>query len=399
MKILFISTKGPLPTNDGHCLRTYNLLRQIAKHHEIYLLSFVKYQEEYDYVEELQQLCKHVEYFSIKENDSLSHNILSLAVNIFSAKPFVVQKYDTSEMRASIKQLLFQENIDLVHLDMLPLYCYRDLFSKIPIILNQHNIESALLLRRVEAETNPLRKLFFATQQKRLEKFEKEALSGVDHVAVCSEQDMQLAKEYAPDISISVIPNGVDLDFFQPSRKFEEELDSLVFVGGLNWYPNREGMEWFDREILPEINVLHPEIKVHLIGRSEKINWVHKEHFIEYGFVDDIRPYLEKSAVFIVPLRVGGGTRLKILDAMAMEKAIVSTTIGAEGLGVADGEELILADSASSFAKGVVTLLEDHKKRHQIAKKSRQFVLSAYKWESIGSKLCQTYDDLISGER
>ena len=395
MKVLFISTKGPLPTNDGHCLRTYNLLRQIAKYHDIYLLSFVKYQEEYTYVGELQKLCKKVEYFSIKENDSPVRNVLSLVSNVFSDKPFVVQKYDTLEMRTSIMRLLSQEDIDLVHLDMLPLYCYRDLFVGTPVLLNQHNIESALLLQRVEAETNPIRKLFFATQQKRLEMFEKAALSGVDHVAVCSEQDMQLAKQSAPGVSVTVIPNGVDLDFFKPSGGFKEEPNSLVFVGGLNWYPNLEGMEWFDREILPEIIALCPNVKIHLIGRSEKINWINPHYFVEHGFVDDIRPYLEKTAVFIVPLRVGGGTRLKILDAMGMEKAIVSTTIGAEGLGAEHGQELLLADTASSFAKSVVILLENRVQRHEISQHARAFVSSSYGWDAIGEKLLQHYDDLL----
>lgn len=396
MKILFISTKAPLPTNDGHCLRTYNFLRQVYKNNEIYLLSFVKYQEEYDHIDELKGLCKHVEYFSLKENASSLYNVLSLALNVLSDKPFVAQKYDTHEMRDSIKELLSREDIDLVHLDMLPLYCYHDLFFGIPIFLNQHNIESVLLLRQVEAESNVFRKYFFSIQQQRLEKFEKKAMGGVDQVAACSQQDLQLAKQYAPSANVKVIPNGVDLDFFQPTGTFDEEPDTLVFVGGLNWYPNRDGMEWFDREILPEIIALKPSIKIHLIGRSEKINWVHSDHFVEHGFVDDIRPYLERAAVFIVPLRVGGGTRLKILDAMGMGKAIVSTSIGAEGLGVEHGKELILADSASAFAINVVNLIENRKERRQLSLCARKFVLSTYKWEIIGKKLYQVYADMLN---
>ena len=396
MKVLFISTKGPLPTNDGHCLRTYNLLRQVSQKHEIYLFSFVKYSEEYDHIDEFKGLCKHIEYFSLGENYSSFRNVLSLALNVFSNKPFVAQKYDTHEMRDSIKNLLSHEDIDLVHLDMLPLYCYQDLFSGIPIFLNQHNIESALLLRQAEAESNIFRKYFFSIQQQRLEKFEKKALGGVDQVAVCSQQDLQLAKQYAPSANVKVIPNGVDLDFFQSTGTFDEEPDTLVFVGGLNWYPNRDGMEWFDREILPEIIALKPSIKIHLIGRSEKINWVHSDHFVEHGFVDDIRPYLERAAVFIVPLRVGGGTRLKILDAMGMGKAIVSTSIGAEGLGVENGEELILADLASVFAINVVNLIENRKERRQLSLCARKFVLSTYKWEIIGKKICQVYADMLN---
>ena len=397
MKVLFISTKGPLPTNDGHCLRTYNLLRQVSKKHEIYLLSFVKYPEEYDHIDELKGLCKHIEYFSLKENHSSSRNVLSLALNVFSHKPFVAQKYDTHEMRDSIKNILSREKIDLIHLDMLPLYCYHDLFSGIPTFLNQHNIESALLLRQVEAESNIFRKYFFSIQQQRLEKFEKKALAGVSRVAVCSEQDRLLVKKYAPSANVRVIPNGVDLDLFQPSGAFDEDPDTLVFVGGLNWYPNRDGMEWFDRDILPEIIKLKPSIKVHLVGRSEKINWAHPDCFVEHGFVDDIRPYLERAAVFIVPLRVGGGTRLKILDAMGMGKAIVSTSIGAEGLGTEHGTELLLADATTSFAKDVITLLNDYKYRHQLSQNARKFVLSSYGWDAIGQSLSQSYDDLLAG--
>ncbi len=393
MKILFISTKGPLPTNDGHCLRTFNLLQQVSLKHEIHLLSFVKYEEEYGHIDQLKEICASVKLLPLKENDSQLATFVTLLKSIFSDKPFVFHKYNKTHMSDAIKGVLEKENIDIVHFDMLPLYCYRELIGDIPVLLNQHNIESALLKRRVEAE--PFwRKWFFAKQQYLLENYEVEAMRGVDAVAVCSGPDQVTARNMAPETPVDVIPNGVDTVFFENSGGNTEKPFSLIFVGGLNWYPNLEGLQWFDREVLPLLVKEFPDIRIQLVGRQIPVSWKHPDSFQVHGFVDDIRPYLEQASLFIVPLRVGGGTRLKILDAFSMGKAVLSTSIGAEGLGGVDGQHLVLADSADEFAKSVIALCTDSSRRQLLAENSRKFVLDNYRWEAIGERLCSLYSKI-----
>lgn len=397
MKILFLSTKAPLPTNDGHSLRTFNLLRQVARNHEVYLISFVKFDTEYRYLEDMRALCNYVAYFPVKENRSRIQLVLSLLRNLFSTKPFVLQKYDQDNMRREIQALVNRISFDIIHVDMLPLACFLDLFGCIPLVLNAHNVESALLSRQVVAESNILRRWYFSIQQRRLACFEQAIFQKATHVAVCSEQERYLAMEIAPKGNFSVVPNGVDTDFFRANEQPISNQQDLVFVGGLNWYPNLHGLKWFDKEVMPTLRLECPTVKLHIIGRKVKgITWCHPENILVHGFVDDIRPYIERASVFVVPLRIGGGTRLKVLDAMAMGKAIVSTTIGAEGLGTTDGVNIRLADTAEIFASETLACLRNATISKELGKNAVVHVNTNFRWEPIGEKLLDVYFSSIN---
>lgn len=400
MKILFVSTKSPLPTNDGHALRTYNLLREVAARHEVYLLSFVKFKEEHEHLQELQKLCASVRCIDLPENNSRFSLTLSLLKNHFSSRPFVADKYDTTAMRAEITRIIKTQGIDLVHLDMLPLCCYLDCLKGTPVVLNEHNVESALLDRRLTTESNPLFRYYLGVQQKRLEAFETESVNNVDHVVCCSEPDRELLMEMAPSTPVAVVPNGVDTEYFQPLENSKEMCMSLVFVGGMNWFPNRDAVQWFDKEVFPEILATIPTVRLQIIGKStESANWQYGQSIEVTGFVDDIRPHLSEAAVFVVPLRIGGGTRLKILDAMAMGKAIVSTSIGAEGLDVMPGRDLLIADTTQDFARAVLDLLVNRDKRFELGSAARELVKNRYQWENIALLLDKAYTQAAEGRK
>jgi len=392
MKILFVSTKGPLPLNDGHSLRTYHLLKQAAEHHEIYLASFVKFPEEYDHIRELKAFCRQVIFIDLPANRSAVPLGLLLVKNIFSAKPLTAQKYSTYKMRTAIRQVLHKNRIDLIHLDMLPLCCYLDGFKNVPVVLNEHNVESALLKRLADCEVNPFKKFYYGIQQKRLERFEYSAVRRCRHVICCSSQDQKLLAAMAPQTPASVLPNGVDTQFFKYNKNRQEDDIRLVFVGGLNWPPNRDAVKWFDRDILPLILKKHPGVSLDVIGRGDRsINWQHPDRIIQHGHVEDVRPCMEKASVFIVPLRIGGGTRLKILNAMSMGKAIVSTAIGVEGLEVENQRHYFRADSVEEFSAAVTHLVSDYKLRKKIGIHARQQIEQRYRWEIIGRQLRKVY--------
>lgn len=398
MKILFLSTKGPLPTNDGHALRTYNLLKQIALIHQVYLLSFVKFQEEYCYINEIRGVCRSVNYAELEENASKISMGYSLLRSLVNQQPFVALKYYKKNMQRLIQDIVDKEHLDLVHIDILPMSVYLELFQGIPTVLNAHNVESLLLDRQVLNEKNWLKKIYLTSQQKKLSLFERMAAKQVDHIITCSEEDRKIFESFAPRTSTTIVPNGVDVEFFCAKNEVLEQDMKIVFVGGLNWFPNLDGLKWFDEEVLPYVLRKCPNICIYVIGRYEKdIKWKHNKQFCIKGFVPDIRPYLEVGAVVIVPLRIGGGTRLKILDAMSMSKAIVSTSIGAEGLGVSDGINIVLRDNAEDFAEGIIELIEDREKRQSIKKAARFFVEENYQWKSIGSRLLDVYEKSITG--
>jgi len=394
MNILFLSTKAPLPTNDGHSLRTYNLLKEIARVHNVHLLSFTKFEEEFDYIDNVKELCKSVSYFKLEENISQLSMMWTLAVSIMHRHPFVALKYYKKDMENMIRLILQRERIDIVHVDILPMCVYLSLFKTIPTILNAHNAESILFRKQVDNETHQIKKMYLESQIRKLDLFERKVVDQVDHILTCSQEDQKIFESFNCKTPIEIIPNGVDTNFFRSKSDSIEEDKKIVFVGGLNWFPNFDGLKWFDKEILPYVRQKYPDICVHVIGRYDKKNivWENRENFYMEGFVQDIRPYLQMASVVVVPLRVGGGTRLKILDSMGMSKAIVSTSIGAEGLGAINGVNILLRDSAEDFAKGIIELIERKERRQLIKAAARAFVEQNYQWESIGYKLLNVYD-------
>jgi polysaccharide biosynthesis protein PslH len=370
-------------------------LKQVAVKHRIHLLSFVKYQQEYNSIDDLEKLCHSVELFEVPENRSKVSLIKTLVFSLFKRKAFVVCKYDTQPMRLAIRKKLSENSINIVHFDMLPLAIYLDEVRNSKTVLDEHNVESMLLKQRADTQTRLVGKWFFKEQQRLLEQFEKSACRDVDYIITCSQEDKETLNCFAPVTPVEVVPNGVDTRFFAPDSAVSEEECNMIFVGGLNWFPNLDALLWFDKCILPDILQEFPQAHLHVIGQqSDKVSWQNKGAITCHGFVENIKPYIAKATVFVVPLRIGGGTRLKILSAMSMGKAVVSTTIGAEGLGLIDGENIVLADKEQNFSIAVKNLFTDSAYRSEISRNGRKYIFRHCQWDSIGSKLLHVYDKL-----
>jgi sugar transferase (PEP-CTERM/EpsH1 system associated) len=399
MNILYVTTKSPLPTNDGHSLRTYNLLKAVAAKHSVSLLSFVKFPIEYTCKHELEKFCSSVSLLPLPENSSNFRLLTSAAANLFTSEPFVAYKYAASAMRSAIINQLSKGNIDLVHIDMLPLGGYLDIISQ-PTLLNAHNVESALLKRKAESLKNGPTQWYFANQAARLERFEQMVVSKVNHVVACSDEDRVILQSLVPGSSVSVVPNGVDTDFYSPGGISQIDTTRLVFIGGMNWFPNKDAVVWFDDKIQNKVLQLDPAVTLDVIGRKDgEMKLQHQDSITMHGFVDDVRPYLEHAAVVIVPIRVGGGTRLKVLEAMSMGKAMVSTSIGAEGIRVEHGKNVLIADTPEEFAQAVYTLLQDAELRDRLGKAARELVTAQYQWEVIGERLLDAYTTVLEAQQ
>jgi sugar transferase (PEP-CTERM/EpsH1 system associated) len=395
MPILFISTKSPLPLNDGHSIRTFHVLRLLAERHEVDLLSFVKFPEEHEHTLELKKYCRSVRLLDLPENNSKAALFKSLLASLSSSKPFVALKYDSAAMRRAIQEAISDGGIDLVHLDLAPLGCYLDLLDGVKAVLNAHNVESHLLLRRAENEANLFTRWFWAGQQRRYEAFERRVAGRVDHILCCSQTDRTMFSMLAMETPATVIPNGVDTRFFAPGDSAAVDPDRIVFVGGMNWFPNRDAVIWFDREIFPGILAERPNLTLHVIGRADgAMDLRHKARIVFHGFVEDIRPHMQRAAAMVVPLRIGGGTRLKVLNAMAMGTAVVSTSIGAEGLGASNGENVVLADDSAAFAAAVLKVAGDSALRKKLGVIARRFIVENYEWDRIGLRLHEVYEGL-----
>jgi polysaccharide biosynthesis protein PslH len=392
MRVLFVTSKSPLPINEGHALRSFNLLKAITQKHQVTLLSCVKFPVEYQFKNELEQYCQSVQQFRVPENCSAFGAGISAALNLCEKRPYVARKYHLPALAQQIHRSLSDGAYDLVHLDMLPLGTYLDSIH-IPTLLNAHNIESDLLRRRAEATSNPIIRAYLMAQRRRLVGFETSVASRVNHVIACSDEDKQALTRMTHLQNITVVPNGVDVGVYAPSGKVNEAASKIVFIGGMNWFPNRDALTWFDAEILPLILKRLPECNLDVLGRSDsRVAIQHHAQVAMHGFVDDTRPYLERASVVAVPIRVGGGTRLKVLEAMSMGKALVSTTVGVEGIRVEHQRHLLVADSPAAFADSVVRLENDPALRKRLGTAARDLVASEYNWESIGRLLLRAYD-------
>jgi len=386
MNILFVTTKTPLPMDDGHSLRDFNILRQLAKEHRIHLISAVKAEREWGYVSDLQKICTSVQLVEVPANRSKLALAVTLIESLIKRKAFVTVKYDLPAMRQAIRKTLGENTIDFVHLGILSLAVYLDEVAGYPVALDEHNVESALLRRRLTTETG-IGRIFYRWQQKWLEDFEQEAARQVRQIWSCSDIDAKQLRQFAPQTPVAVIPNGVDRDYFQPLAGVQVEEESLAFVGGLNWYPNLDGLRWFDREILPLLLPKHPGLRLHIIGDGPQPEWRHKNNIVCHGRVEDIRPFMARAAVFIVPLRIGGGTRLKILNAMAAGCCVVATSIGAEGLAAVNGENILVGDSPDQFAGQILAAFASVALREKIGQNAELFIRDNYDWELIGKRL------------
>jgi glycosyltransferase involved in cell wall biosynthesis len=267
-------------------------------------------------------------------------------------------------------------------------------------LLREHNFECLIYERFASVQRDPLKKAVASIHGKRLRKEETKFIREAAHVAPITEQDLALMREVAPDQEYTVIPAGVDVDYFRPSN---EPIDPTLalWVGGMSWDPNKEAMEYFLDEVWPQVLKMQPSARFEIVGEgtdrlaiAESIRSSVKGH----GRVPDIRPYLARAAVMVVPLRIGGGMRLKILDFFAAGKAVVSTSIGAEGNTATHGEHLILADSSEEMAQSIARVMNDPSERERLGRNGRMLVEREYAWGKIGQDFMSLYAQMSEAE-
>jgi glycosyltransferase involved in cell wall biosynthesis len=286
----------------------------------------------------------------------------------------------------------------LIHFDTIDLAPHRAVAPPGPSVLNHHNVESVLFLRRAPYERNPLAGAYLHLQASKLDRLEKEWYQRFSANLFVSESDRARAMRQSPGLTARVVPNGVDVDYYRPERGKEDE--RIVWVGGLGWFPNRDAVRWMIGSVWPHVRALRPRAVLDLVGAAPP-GVLQREGAAPgveaHGFVEDIRPIVARASVFVAPLRVGGGTRLKILDAMAMGKAIVATTLGAEGIGAESEKEIVRADSPREFANAIVHLLEDPDRRRVLGENARSLAERRFAWEVVGDRFLRIYRAIAAG--
>ncbi len=406
MRILWVKSGGLVPLDHGGKIRSFQLAKVLAQTHEVSLFTFYQSTPD-DAHAELRQIFARVMCVPITVPAQHSRSeYLAYAKNIFSSRPYSVTKYCQPHVAKELREHLREEHYDIIVCDFLLTADVLPWDLPGARVLFMHNVEAQIWERHFQVAQNLVWKAACYREFRTMAKMEREYLQRANHVLAVSEADRKIFSRDVPSSNISVIPTGVDVDYFRPAGEMEQS-NSLVFTGSMDWLPNEDGVLYFVEKILPLVRQELPDTCLSIVGRrpSSKLRKLaDRVAGIEVtGKVDDIRPYVARASVYVVPLLVGGGTRLKIFEAMAMGKAIVSTTIGAEGLPVVGGQHIYLADESAEFARQVVTLLRNRARRDEMGGFARQLVERNYTWSSVGKQLdhvlVQVSQDFRSGKQ
>jgi glycosyltransferase involved in cell wall biosynthesis len=395
MNILFLSTENPYPPDGGHHLRTFNILKILASRHKIYFVGFAQDESEFKYIPEIKKFCEAVDIYRVSKT-GYNQNFFKLACkNIFSKHPLIAERYFIREARERIEQIFAHHSIDLVHMDMLALGLYRGHLRDTPVILTNHNVESLRLYRWAEIEKNPFTKSFLFYQYLKLKQFEKRICPGFNVCIVVSDYDKSYLKNLCGMDNFAVIPNGVDIHYFK-AGSVEVSKNHMVWVGGMTGPYNSDAVDFFIEKIWPLIKYKVPEATIDFAGgRPTQIlrnQAVEDKSVHVLGFVPDIRPIVEGASVFIAPIRIGSGTKIKVLNAMAQAKPVVATTIAAEGIDVTRGENILIADDPEEFAEKVLYLLRNEEIARKMGKRARELVEEKYNWDLIAENIHRIYE-------
>ena len=398
MRILWLKTELLHPVNIGGRIRTYNMLRELKRNHHITYLALDDASADESAREAAKEYCH--ELITVphqKSSAKFSPGFYrELVVNLFSPLPHFVARYKSDEMTRAIVRYLEENATDVIICDFLMPSINLPPKVPCPVVLFQHNVEAMIWKRHYETQTNPLKKAYLYGQWRKSVSYEGAACRSVDAVIAVSTNDAeQMRNDYRID-AVWDVPTGVDIEYFSSSETVQRDSAALVFTGSMDWLPNDDGMRFFIEAIYPRIKRKIPNASLTVVGRNPLPSLFalsERDASIRItGRVEDVRPYMDQASVYIVPLRIGGGTRLKIFEAMAMAMPIVSTTIGAEGLPVRDEAELLLSDTPEEFSAAVVRLLEDEVLANRIGVNGYRLVREKYSWTraaAIFADICE----------
>jgi len=387
VRVLWVKAGKLLPVDTGGKIRSYNILRFLAKNKddEVTLLSYYGGRRDADYEAALAKEFPGSRTIHTAAPDlNVIQQGLDYLYRLPRRAPYVVSKFTYPAVRATVTGWLSSGRFDVAVCDFLDAAASFPSQLSIPCVLFQHNVESSLWERMVAVESNPVKKLAYVMESAKMTRYERATLGRFHHIIAVSEHDRRQMLRMNPASEITVVPTGVDTLKFKVAPASTAQPPRVVFTGSMDWEPNVDAVEYFCSEIWPRIRAEFPDAIFQIVGRNPfaRVQRLASASVEVTGTVPSVAEYLEKASVVVVPLRIGGGTRLKIFEAMAMGKAMVSTSIGAEGLEVESGRDLLLADDAASFSDAVIMLLRDAATRRKFEQAARQLA-AQFDWSRI----------------
>jgi len=394
LNVLLLTQVLPYPPDSGPKVKTWNVIKYLALHHTVTLASFVRGDQSKE-VAHLRQYCDEVHTVEMKRG--LMRDGMALLQSIFSGEPWLIVRDRREEMLALIRDLCARRTFDVVHADQLNMAQYALAARQARRVVDEHNALWMLYQRMAGTMPQGPRKWLLERDWRLLQTYEGRICRDFDAVLTVSDVDKNALEKVAGELPEAyVIPIAVDTDEVAPVKR-SPRANHIVHVGTMYWPPNIDGILWFAREVLPKVRAILPEVEFDIIGAKppEEIRRLAEEdpRIHVTGYVEDVNGYLENAGVLIVPLRAGGGMRVKILNALSQELPMVSTTIGVEGIMARDGQELLIADAPEEFAQAVVRLLQDHPLGEELGRNGRVLIQEHYDYRKVCGLLEQAYQD------
>ena len=382
MNILVLTPYIPYPPNFGGSVRIFHLIRQLSRQHHVHLLSF---REEHGVCDPkgLEPFCRTIKLIARDTGRKRFRQFTSL----LTRRSFQWSFHYSDAMQMALNQLIRDQKMDLILVEFAQMAGYQ-FPASVPVVIDEHNVEFDLLDRMAERAGGSLRKWFNRVEANKFRREELAACRAAALTLVTSERDGDLLRQHAPGLRTATITNGVDCDLFaRPAGP--RKPDTAVFVGATHYFPNEEGVLFFLKDVFPLIKDKQPNFRFTVVGGKPppSIVQLQSDAVQVTGYVDDVRPFMWESSVFVVPLRMGGGTRFKIVEAFAAGIPVVSTRLGAEGIPAEDGRELLLADTPAEFAAAVLRVLANPGLAESLAHAGHEYVLRHFDWAVIGEKL------------
>ena len=400
MHLLQFAPRVCWPLDTGAKLRNYHLARVLAERARIRLLAFTDHEQSFAGLENPYEQVTAV-------RRSPGYTFSKILRGAFGRTPLPVLNYTTNTMKQTLERILGENDFDIVQVESIHLMTYLPIITMAQqrplMICDWHNIESELMSRYSEREPNILKRAYAGKTARLMSQFERRAMHEFDaHIAV-SQRDAQQLRNLNSDARVFVIENGVDTAYYEEAAfsgaNAAGKPNRIVFVGSMDYHANIDGAVSFASDVWPGLRDRHPELMFTIVGRdpAPEVRALATNPGIEVtGTVDDVRPSYREALAAVVPLKVGGGSRLKILEAMAAGVPVVSTTLGAEGLDVHDGEDILIADTNEQLAEKIVSVIESEELRQRLSAGGRALVSERYDWSRLGANLFETFQQLLT---
>lgn len=385
MKILQLVPRIPYPPDTGAKIEYLNFARMLSPQNEIILVGFAESDITEQGIKFLKQFYSQIEIVPLP-GDSI---IKKIVLGLMSSVPYTMQKYYSQEMDNKLREIVKKQPIEIVRIDQMHLANYDQCFTNIPVVLRKHNIDATIMKRLYLTEKRPHIRFYAKLQWKKLIEYERRTCQRFQQCVMITRDDEKELQSLCPGAKTSVIPCGIDVDKYPVRKKNRGATKRITFLGSMDWLPTEDAMLYFLQEIFPILVRKIPDLQFYMIGKlpsNRVLKLCKSPQIVVTGYVDSVLPYLEETDVFVVPLRIGSGMRIKILEALCMGIPIVSTAIGMEGIEAVPGKDLLVADTPEDFAKAVIHVMETPVVAGELSQHGRQVIQEKYSIPVVGSQ-------------